>query len=356
MTPKRCALYRHFDADDLLLYLGVSDNPVQRGKDHARDSDWVQYAVRAEVTWYNSRAEAIAAEEQAIKTLRPLFNRQHNDTPQATAARHRYLAKHGDGRWMILLGELVEATMKTYPDCPGVEFRNFVVPLPEDRGLRYPREIKIEIDDEAQAADVTLERDFYVNLCGGVDLAQGVDGASEAFFEFTHAALEKMWSGGRWLAYGFSYVAHDETVKTFVPLSHLGQLVGAINIAERDGDLSALANLTEDLRASTDRESLARVRMALRDDDERVLRHREACKLCVETGGKHVMYDPEDVEFNDLDRIAIYECHSGHWWTSRFPRIRSVETDPASSPVGERLLRQHASNGFVARRRETADR
>lgn len=114
-TPKRCALYRHFDVDDLLLYLGVSDDPISRGRQHARGSDWVKYAVRAEVTWYDSRAEALAAEAAAIIAERPIFNLQHNDTPQAKAARARYLAAAGSSMAYVETDTVTLARMERNP-------------------------------------------------------------------------------------------------------------------------------------------------------------------------------------------------------------------------------------------------
>ncbi len=91
----RTALYWHFDADGVLLYIGVTEALVGRGKSHARSSSWAEFAVRAEVRWFPSRQEAERAEREAIEAERPLFNHVHNDTPEARARLVAYLVAHG---------------------------------------------------------------------------------------------------------------------------------------------------------------------------------------------------------------------------------------------------------------------
>lgn len=71
-------LYRAFDADDVLLYVGISLNVVTRMKQHLKDSSWFLKLRRLEVELFGSRAEALAAEAVAIRTERPLFNKMLN--------------------------------------------------------------------------------------------------------------------------------------------------------------------------------------------------------------------------------------------------------------------------------------
>jgi hypothetical protein len=72
---RRCALYRHYDDQDVLLYVGISATPVDRTNAHARGSEWAAYAERAEAQWFNNRESAEAAEREAIRTEVPIFNR-----------------------------------------------------------------------------------------------------------------------------------------------------------------------------------------------------------------------------------------------------------------------------------------
>lgn len=76
--PRPCSLYRHYDEFDVLLYAGISVDPISRTKAHHRSSTWVQFAHRCEVQEFASEAEALDAEREAIRTERPLFNVQHS--------------------------------------------------------------------------------------------------------------------------------------------------------------------------------------------------------------------------------------------------------------------------------------
>lgn len=88
---KRTALYRHFDEAGVLLYVGITDDLVSRGKSHARDSRWVEFATRCEAVWFDSREEAEHEERRAIQVEDPVFNFAHALTPQDDRIR-RYLA------------------------------------------------------------------------------------------------------------------------------------------------------------------------------------------------------------------------------------------------------------------------
>lgn len=85
------ALYRWWDDADLLLYVGISDELFSRVNGHAKDSSWMEFAARSAITRYPSRAEAAAAEVEAIKSEHPLFNQKHNNTPGARRRLVEYL-------------------------------------------------------------------------------------------------------------------------------------------------------------------------------------------------------------------------------------------------------------------------
>ena len=67
------AVYRFFDADDGLLYVGISDSLGTRFGAH-RNTAWWPKAVRNTVQWYDTRAQALAAEYKAITTESPQYN------------------------------------------------------------------------------------------------------------------------------------------------------------------------------------------------------------------------------------------------------------------------------------------
>lgn len=71
---QKTALYRHFDASDRLLYVGISLSAVQRLAQHRTGAKWFDQIARVDVQWLPSREDALAAESEAIRTERP----QHN--------------------------------------------------------------------------------------------------------------------------------------------------------------------------------------------------------------------------------------------------------------------------------------
>lgn len=80
------SLYRRFDADETLLYLGISDDLRARSRWHERHSPWAPFVARRTTEWHATRAAAEAAERAVIKSERPLFNRQHGSRESRRAA------------------------------------------------------------------------------------------------------------------------------------------------------------------------------------------------------------------------------------------------------------------------------
>ncbi|MCX5528968.1 winged helix-turn-helix domain-containing protein [Streptomyces sp. NBC_00006] len=75
------ALYRYFDADDVLLYVGISNAPDIRAKAHLyerRPASWPKRAVRRTDEWHDSRKLALDAERVTVQAEKPLYNRTHN--------------------------------------------------------------------------------------------------------------------------------------------------------------------------------------------------------------------------------------------------------------------------------------
>ena len=75
-------LYRHFDADGRLLYVGISLSVVQRLKQHQR-SHWSDEIASVTVTKYATRDLALQAEADAIKNEKPLHNVAGGTAPRA---------------------------------------------------------------------------------------------------------------------------------------------------------------------------------------------------------------------------------------------------------------------------------
>jgi len=67
-------LYRHFDADGRLLYVGASINAVRRLANHRDEAAWFERLARIEVEHFIEKDDMLIAEAEAIKAERPEFN------------------------------------------------------------------------------------------------------------------------------------------------------------------------------------------------------------------------------------------------------------------------------------------
>ena len=67
-------LYRHFDAEGHLLYVGISLSHLQRLGQHRSNAHWFDRIERVEIERFPSRKEAKAAEDKAIFEENPECN------------------------------------------------------------------------------------------------------------------------------------------------------------------------------------------------------------------------------------------------------------------------------------------
>lgn len=75
---ERTALYRFYDADGRLLYVGITKNLKQRWYHHSVSQLWWPAVSRKEVEWWDTREAASVAEREAIRAERPLYNAAGN--------------------------------------------------------------------------------------------------------------------------------------------------------------------------------------------------------------------------------------------------------------------------------------
>lgn len=68
-----CCVYRYFDADNALIYVGVTVNFLSRDKSHVQNA-WRDRADIAVVEWFPTRALALQAEFEAIRDEKPQAN------------------------------------------------------------------------------------------------------------------------------------------------------------------------------------------------------------------------------------------------------------------------------------------
>lgn len=67
-------LYRYFDKNGSLLYVGISDSISKRAHQHQKNSQWHMHAVSATLEHFREREDALAAESKAIVEEAPLYN------------------------------------------------------------------------------------------------------------------------------------------------------------------------------------------------------------------------------------------------------------------------------------------
>lgn len=72
-------LYRFYDANSVLLYIGITRNPPARFKGHATEKSWWDMVAHIKMETLGSRDELAAAERYAIITEVPRYNVTHND-------------------------------------------------------------------------------------------------------------------------------------------------------------------------------------------------------------------------------------------------------------------------------------
>jgi excinuclease UvrABC nuclease subunit len=84
------SVYRYYDRDGMLIYVGITSRGARRNYEHNRSKDWWPYVARQEVDHYETRDQALKRERSLIIRHRPPFNRQHN--PDADALRAVYVA------------------------------------------------------------------------------------------------------------------------------------------------------------------------------------------------------------------------------------------------------------------------
>ena len=85
-------LYRHFDANGVLLYVGVSLSALGRLAQHKDSSHWFPEIKSVQIELFSNRKEALAAEREAIFKERPRHNVHH----RSKAAQEIEMAKEGE--------------------------------------------------------------------------------------------------------------------------------------------------------------------------------------------------------------------------------------------------------------------
>jgi predicted GIY-YIG superfamily endonuclease len=87
-------LYRHYDKDNNLLYVGVTDSIERRQKDHKSRAHWYDKITSVTTEDYATRVEALEAERLAIINEKPLANIQGLSNPVIEKIKDSVLANN----------------------------------------------------------------------------------------------------------------------------------------------------------------------------------------------------------------------------------------------------------------------
>ena len=98
-------LYRHFDANDNLLYVGVSSRISQRIKEHSIHSSWWQNVSKITLEHFEIRKEVLEAERNAIIAEQPKHNIIHKNGKIKDVKK---TIEYSDYRGRLLTARLVE--------------------------------------------------------------------------------------------------------------------------------------------------------------------------------------------------------------------------------------------------------
>jgi hypothetical protein len=74
MSGGVCCLYRHFDKNRNLLYVGISLTHMKRLSTHRLHADWFLQIKTVEIEHFKDRKTAMQAEREAIAHENPMFN------------------------------------------------------------------------------------------------------------------------------------------------------------------------------------------------------------------------------------------------------------------------------------------
>lgn len=71
---RTCGLYRCFDAEDRLLYVGISFKVWARWQQHSLRSPWFHEVRKVTIERFESRGHAADAEREAVAKEKPVHN------------------------------------------------------------------------------------------------------------------------------------------------------------------------------------------------------------------------------------------------------------------------------------------
>ena len=83
-SAQSASVYRQWDKDGRLLYVGMANDPLQRNLSHMRGVRHKYEIASITFEWFATREEASAAESKAISEENPAYNKRKRDEVEVT--------------------------------------------------------------------------------------------------------------------------------------------------------------------------------------------------------------------------------------------------------------------------------
>lgn len=110
-------VYRIFDEAGVIVYIGMSSQPMTRIRAHSRKS-WHREIATVKVTWFDGWLPAARAEAAAIREERP----KYNTVAPTGGDSHKSALRRGDGLHCPRCGEeKVDQTRSYCQDCASID-------------------------------------------------------------------------------------------------------------------------------------------------------------------------------------------------------------------------------------------
>lgn len=110
MTDRQTDLYRHFNKDGDLLYVGISFRAIIRQSAHANAAPWWNEVTTITVERLPNREKALVAEKAAVENENPRYNKHWGKKP----FRYKTQRKHGLSIDLPGAPEMADAVMDWY--------------------------------------------------------------------------------------------------------------------------------------------------------------------------------------------------------------------------------------------------
>lgn len=94
-TPTPTSLYKYYDRDGVLLYIGITGRGMTRNSEHNKTKPWWKFVASQKVEHFSTRKEAAIRERHLIRKMAPPFNKQMN--PEFKTANESYFVRKGLG-------------------------------------------------------------------------------------------------------------------------------------------------------------------------------------------------------------------------------------------------------------------